>query len=260
MTQQGHNSGKIKKLAERAREGLKKVAEGNNQTEEGLKQVAEGEDKTIEGWRQYGAALNEGRRMFPSNNEFHEWKESSLYQLGTSPRREDESAAMWAAANPEEFEATREAYPRVRTVRGLHAKWKKEQKPEEEPDEDDTDDDEDVVDNGDEDTPDEDTPDTGKGKPKKAKGIVVPDYDIQDSMGCIKGVAQSYCQGYEGTNEEAADILFGMIVKGCEQSDVDMSIARSYAKWFLELKKVMDIAEPEVRKFLKREPKLNVVK
>jgi len=259
MTQQGHNSGKLKKLAEKAREGLDKVFGGNDQIEEGLKQVSEGEDKTIEGWLIYGAAINEGRAMFPKgdNKRFSEWLARNNLSQADRP---DRSAAMWAAANPEEFEATREAYPRVRTVRGLHAKWRKEQNAKEKPDEDDTDDDEDVVDNGDEDTPDEDTPDTGKGKPKKAKGIVVPDYDIQDSMGCIKGVAQSYCQGYEGTNEEAADILFGMIVKGCEQSDVDMSIARSYAKWFLELKKVMDIAEPEVRKFLKREPKLNVVK
>jgi len=78
-------------------------------------------NQTLAGWLLYGEALNEGRELFPSNNRFHEWKVSS--QLATT-NRDDEAAAMWAAANPVEYKATKRANPRVRTVRGLHAKWK----------------------------------------------------------------------------------------------------------------------------------------
>lgn len=95
----------------------------------GLRMVAEGEDKTMEGWLIYGAALNEGRAMFPrgDNARFHEWKVASL---GNLPEAKEEQAAMWAAANPEEFKATKKAHPRVRTVRGLHAKFKSPDTPE----------------------------------------------------------------------------------------------------------------------------------
>jgi hypothetical protein len=92
-----------------------------------LEQVDAGEKMTMEGWLQYGAALNEGREMFPGDKEFGEWV--SLSQLDTADRM-DRTAAMWAAANLKEFEAIKEANPRVRTVRGLHAKWKEEQKAE----------------------------------------------------------------------------------------------------------------------------------
>ena len=43
-----------------------------------------GETQTIHGWLIYGAALNEGREMFKSNNLFHEWKVSC--QLDTTER------------------------------------------------------------------------------------------------------------------------------------------------------------------------------
>jgi len=97
-------------------------------------------------------------------------------------------------------------------------------------------------------------------KERKARKLYVPPYNIEDSMGCIVGVAMSYCKDYEGTNEEAADILVSFITKGCEQDSIDMSISRDNAKWFLELKKVMDLAEPKLHEFLEEEPKLNVVK
>lgn len=92
----------------------------------GLRKVAEGEDTTMEGWLIYGAALNEGREQFDGDREFGEWV--ALCQLDTADRH-DRAAAMWAAANPEDFKATKKANPRVRTVRGLHAKWKTKDKP-----------------------------------------------------------------------------------------------------------------------------------
>ena len=87
----------------------------------GLALVTEGENKTMEGWLLYGAALNEGREMFPGDREFGEWLRNSNLEEGLHPA--DQAAALWAAANPQDFLATKKANPRVRTVRGLHAKY-----------------------------------------------------------------------------------------------------------------------------------------
>lgn len=66
----------------------------------------------------YGAALNEGRELFRSNEQFRQWVR--LCQLDTDDRH-DRAAAMWAAGNLSEYRETRLANLRVRTVRGLHA-------------------------------------------------------------------------------------------------------------------------------------------
>jgi len=89
-----------------------------------LERVASGETDTIEGWLAYGAALNEGRAMFPSDEQFGQWVISSgVYQVGTDEiRREDRAAAMWAAGNSDQFDTARAA-GNARTVRGIYAKW-----------------------------------------------------------------------------------------------------------------------------------------
>jgi hypothetical protein len=90
---------KISKLAIRAREGLRKVALG--------------EDQTITGWLEYGGALNEGRKEFASNELFGQWVCDNLPQT----ERHERAAAMWAAANPSEFATMQVLKPKVRTVR-----------------------------------------------------------------------------------------------------------------------------------------------
>ena len=86
--------------------------------------VEQGEGKTIEGWLIYGAALNEGRERFSSDEQFGQWVvNSGLSQVGTDEvKRDERSAAMWAAANPDDFETAKDA-GNARTVRGIHAKW-----------------------------------------------------------------------------------------------------------------------------------------
>ena len=106
---QGHNSGELDRLAKIAREGLDKVSKG--------------EEYTFEGWLRYGSALNAGREMFPSDEQFGQWLVSAKL-AGTHDH--DRAAAMWAAKDLDRFNEVCEAYPRVRTVRGLHAKWKQE--------------------------------------------------------------------------------------------------------------------------------------
>lgn len=87
-----------------------------------LERVARGETDAIAGWLAYGAALNEGRGLFHPEDDkgFGQWLYSSNLEENTHPA--DRSAAMWAAANPEQFDAARAAGG-ARTVRGIHAKW-----------------------------------------------------------------------------------------------------------------------------------------
>jgi len=114
----GHNerSFRLDALAAEAREGLAKVEQG--------------EEYTIGGWLAYGHALNEGRALFPGDREFGEWVDANaLRQVagadGTLRDVEDHErkAAMWAAANAEQFEEARQR-GNPRTIRGIYAKWK----------------------------------------------------------------------------------------------------------------------------------------
>jgi len=100
--------------------GVSNLDDCASRAKEGLRLVAIGEDKIIEGWLICGAALNEGREMFPSDEQFGRWVKGNLPET----EQKEREAAMWAAANPEDFKAMRKANPMVRTVRGLHAKWK----------------------------------------------------------------------------------------------------------------------------------------
>ena len=61
--------------------------------------------------RKYRAALNEGRGLFPRNQEFGDWKQKNVFsQLGiTQPKADDDVAAMWAAANQDDFDTARAA-------------------------------------------------------------------------------------------------------------------------------------------------------
>ena len=88
--------------------------------------VEKGEEFTLGGWLAYGHALNEGRALFPGDKEFGEWV--ALSQLATRADgreilRDDRTAAMWAAANADQFEQARQR-GNPRTLRGIHTKWK----------------------------------------------------------------------------------------------------------------------------------------
>ena len=119
----GHNETTVRLglLAEDARQGLARVAAG--------------EADAIEGWLVYGAALNEGRALHTDDQgveddrAFGKWiGDNHLSQVVIDGRRKDvwpdeRAAAMWAAANPDQFAEARAA-GNARTVRGIHAKWK----------------------------------------------------------------------------------------------------------------------------------------
>ena len=91
----------------------------------GLAVIAEGEARSVEGWLIYGAALNEGRKQFPSNEEFGQWVCNNLLQ---TEHRPDRAAAMWAAENEDLMKQIMADNPRIKTVRGAHAKAKAKEK------------------------------------------------------------------------------------------------------------------------------------
>lgn len=112
MNNRGHNerSYRLDVLAGEARKGLESVERG--------------EEFTIGGWLAYGHALNEGRALFPGDREFGQWVDANVHsQLERAPSYDDRSAAMWAAANADQFEEARQR-GNPRTIRGIHAKWK----------------------------------------------------------------------------------------------------------------------------------------
>ena len=92
----------------------------------GLKVVEGGEAQTVAGWLIYGKALNKGRAMFPEDDKgFGLWKQDHLHgQLARVPELKEEQAAMWAADNTELMYKIMEENPRIKTVRGAHAKHK----------------------------------------------------------------------------------------------------------------------------------------
>lgn len=94
---------------------------------------------------------------------------------------------------------------------------------------------------------------------KLARKLVVPDYDVATTLGALKGMAEMFSKRYEGTHEDAASILFSELIKGCEQDEIGMSIARDYVKWFLNFKEVLDMAQPNLEAFLEDKPNLKLV-
>lgn len=95
----------------------------------GLKSVSEGEAQTIAGWLIYGAALNDGRKKFPEDDDYNfgKWKRANVYsnlEESFTLHPADEAAAMWAAENTDLMYKIMEDHPRIKTVRGAHAKHK----------------------------------------------------------------------------------------------------------------------------------------
>lgn len=89
-----------------------------------LAHVAKGESMALDGWLAYGQCLNEARALFPSDDKgFGQWLANLHRQLvGVEPNDHERAAAMWAAANPEQFDEARAA-GKARTVRGIYSKW-----------------------------------------------------------------------------------------------------------------------------------------
>ncbi len=49
----------------------------------------------------------------------------------------------------------------------------------------------------------------------KERRVVVPPYDVANTLGALKGMAQMYSKRYEGTQEHAVNVLISELIKGC---------------------------------------------
>ena len=98
-----------------------------------------------------------------------------------------------------------------------------------------------------------------KVKERKASMPIVPDYNVEEAMGAIKGISQMFGQRYTGETTDAAQVLLDRIMEGYDKDDIGLSIARDYAKWFLSLKQVIDLVGPELEQFLSDKPNLKLV-
>ena len=310
----------------------------------GLLKVAEGHAAAIEGWLEFGEALNEGRSMFSSDELFGQWVSDNLSV--TDFNDHERIAAMWAAEDIDRFYEVKLAYPKARTVRGLHAKWKMDQIKTEwqeshverqqlvldgltvlvdmhsgkdevliewAKDHDlfvsiDRDTDwgnpfkvgqdgsrEEVIDRyryhleghphlmerlkagelsgkvlGCWCYPDPCHGDVlieyiyahahaenGQKGPSPRKIVPLP-YQVCEAMGAVTGIAYLYHKHYTGSTGDATKVLVDELTQGTEDG-IGISIARDRIKWFLQLKMVMDNAEPELRAFLDANPDLKIV-
>jgi len=87
----------------------------------------------------------------------------------------------------------------------------------------------------------------------------VPRYNIYEAMGAISGMAWLYAQNYDGTTEDAANVLVTELLTDYHVDDIGLSIARDRMQWFLEFKAALDLAEPKIRQALAAKPDLKVV-
>jgi len=78
--------------------------------------IRAGEENTIQGWLAFGAALNEARDLCGSDTEFEKWiVDNGLRGVGKRKvTREERTAAMWAAREPEQFDTARAEFERGR--------------------------------------------------------------------------------------------------------------------------------------------------
>lgn len=101
-----------------------------DEARQALGRVLQGEESAIGGWLAYGFALIEGRDLNKSDSEFGKWLDDNSLRQVVGPdgfAREindhERAAAMWAAANPVQFDEARQR-GNPRSIRGIHAKWK----------------------------------------------------------------------------------------------------------------------------------------
>jgi hypothetical protein len=200
-------------------------------------------NKTVEGIIGAGKALQEGRDMHPSNQDFGNWCDSEFPELGSRTRS---NMMLIAGRFDQHLNAQRLSYSVLAELAAPSVS-------------------DDVV----EQVINAPTPmklaevkalkKEISTDQKKRRNIVLLDYRVDEAMGAIKGISQLFNKHFEGTKEEAASVLVSELIKGCETDDIGLSIARDYVKWFMSFKEVMDIAEPELARFLNEQPNLRLV-
>jgi len=74
-----------------------------------------------------GRTLLDGRKLNEGDREFGKWCKANFPNLSEQVSAKEVTAILWAAEFPEQHQEMLDKHPRVRTTRGLYAKWKEEQ-------------------------------------------------------------------------------------------------------------------------------------
>ena len=120
----GHNSaaliiGRIKSTLD----SLVKLDEEHGEALQVLVDNQEEERETI--LLVLGRQLLEGRKGRSKEN-FGKWVSRNFPNLRNTVSKDDQAAIIWAAEFPEQHQGMLDKHPRVRTTRGLYAKYKEE--------------------------------------------------------------------------------------------------------------------------------------
>lgn len=123
----GHNSaaliiGRIKSTLD----SLVKLDDEHGEALQALVDNQEEERETI--LLVLGRQLLEGRDTNKGDREFGKWCNRNFPNLREHVSKDDQTAIIWAAEFPEKHQDMLDKHPRVRTTRGLYAKYKEEQK------------------------------------------------------------------------------------------------------------------------------------
>ena len=75
-----------------------------------------------------GRTLLDGRKLNEGDREFGKWCNRNFPNLREQVSGDERTAILWAAEFPEQHQDMLDKHSRVRTTRGLYAKWKEENK------------------------------------------------------------------------------------------------------------------------------------
>ena len=73
-----------------------------------------------------GRQLLEGRKLHEGDREFGKWCKDNFPNLSEIVHAKEVTAIIWAAEFPEKHQGMLDKHPRIRTTRGLYAKYKEE--------------------------------------------------------------------------------------------------------------------------------------
>ena len=123
----GHNSAAL--IIGRIKSTLDSLVKLDEEHEEALQHLVDNQEEERETiLLVLGRQLLEGRGTNKGDREFGKWCNTNFPNLSEHVNAKEVTAILWAAEFPEQHQDMLDKHPRVRTTRGLYAKYKEEQK------------------------------------------------------------------------------------------------------------------------------------
>ena len=121
----GHNSAAL--IIGRIKSTLDSLVKLDEEHEEALQSLVDNQEEERETiLLVLGRQLLEGRGTNKGDREFGKWCNTNFPNLSEHVNAKEVTAIIWAAEFPEKHQDMLDKHPRVRTTRGLYAKYKEE--------------------------------------------------------------------------------------------------------------------------------------